>query len=109
MLDIVRHDRAAWRAVRPEPDEGHLVKTLGLHRQREQPLETLFDGAIDRPPWKLNVLPVAQVRALNMTSNGNRQERPQCVVNSPCHRAATHRASLLIGLRPVAFVAETLD
>src|SRR5207247_7906146 len=97
-------DRAALGTVGPKPDKRHGLHSLRLHRERQQALETLFDGSIDRPPRERNVLPAAQICPMNVLPDRNRQERTQTVVEAPRHRAATKPFSISIAVFQVAFV-----
>jgi len=109
VFDVVRHDGAARGTIGPEPDKGQPLKPLRPHRQREQPLETPVDRSIDRPLWKRNVLPVAQIGALNVPPNRHRQERAQRIVETSRHRAAVKPVACSIAVFSVALVTEVLD
>src|SRR5438128_12437365 len=63
LFDIVGHDCAACRTIRPRPDHRYSVNPWCLHRQRQPPLEDPLPCSIDRPVRYGNVLPVARARS----------------------------------------------
>src|SRR5205807_4248344 len=109
LFDIVGHDGAACRAIRPKPDERYSVNPLCLHGQSQQPLEDPLHCSIDRPVRKGNLLPIAQARSLKVFPNGNRQERTQPIVDVLDHRTVTEPSPASISVVPVAFITEVLD
>jgi len=109
LFDVMSHDRAARRTIRPEPDKRDGLDRLCLHAQDEQPLEALLYGSIDRPAREANVFPVAQVCPLNVSPDGNWQERAHPVVEAPCHRLATKPGSVSTSVVSVPFVPEVVD
>src|SRR5436309_2201188 len=41
---IMRHDRATWRPIRPEPNEGNAVDSMSLEQQKQQLLTDALDS-----------------------------------------------------------------
>src|SRR5256712_2152020 len=109
LLDIVGHDCAAFRTIRPKPDERYSVNPLCLHRQGQQPLEDTLHCSIDRPVRKGNVLPIAQARSLKVLPDCNRLERPQPIVDVLDHWTVTEPSLASISVVLVAFMTKVLD
>src|SRR5438445_8362581 len=109
LFDIVGHDGAACRAIRPKPDERYSVNPLCLHRQGQQPLEDPLHCSIDWPVRKGNLLPIAQARSLKVLPDCNRQERPQPIIEVLDHWTVTEPSPASISIVSVALMTEVLD
>ncbi len=91
----------------PKPDEGNASESGGAKNSGHELFEDAIDGLVHGPAREGSIAPVFQGEALQVFSNGNRQERPNAIVGGADQRASVPGSGREGAA--IAFVAEVLN
>src|SRR5206468_3612471 len=82
----------------PKPHERQFPNGIALERQSHHLVKNVLDRSIHRPAWESDPIPTVQVDPLQMLAEGNRHERPDCVIRLSCKRPYLVRACCALAI-----------